>query len=135
YNQMFGISYTNCLIGASDGSLAYDGTDSWRDLGGNVFGVDPKFAADKAATLGVESYSLRWGSPARGKGDASLLIGIDRDLVGNDRLRDGKLDLGCYACWLDPTGTWDPLPVGSTGVKIGSRWFPISKSRCQSLKV
>lgn len=105
-NQMFGISYTNCLIGASDGSLAYDGTDSWRDLGGNVFGVDPKFAADKAATLGVESYSLRWGSPARGKGDASLLIGIDRDLVGNDRLRDGKLDLGCYACWLDPTGTW-----------------------------
>jgi hypothetical protein len=26
------------------------------------------------------------------------------DLVGNPRLRDGKVDVGCYQCWLNPVG-------------------------------
>jgi hypothetical protein len=26
------------------------------------------------------------------------------DLAGNPRLRDGKVDIGCYQCWLDPVG-------------------------------
>ena len=52
-------------------------------------------------------YSLRWGSPARGLGE--LLDWTDGDLdIRNDaaypRLRDGKVDLGCYQCWLDPIG-------------------------------
>ena len=104
YNQMFDIAYTNCLVGASDGTLAYNGVNSWQDLGGNVFGVDPKFAADRAVKLGVDHYALRCGSPARGKGDVAAIVGVDTDLAGRDRLRDGKLDLGCYQCWLDPVG-------------------------------
>jgi hypothetical protein len=27
------------------------------------------------------------------------------DYIGNSRLRDGKVDVGCYQCWLDPIGT------------------------------
>jgi len=27
------------------------------------------------------------------------------DLLGKPRLRDGKVDVGCYQCWLDPIGT------------------------------
>jgi hypothetical protein len=27
------------------------------------------------------------------------------DFLGNARLRDGKVDIGCYQCWLDPIGT------------------------------
>ena len=26
------------------------------------------------------------------------------DLAGNPRLRDGKVDIGCYQCWLNPVG-------------------------------
>ena len=30
----------------------------------------------------------------------------ETDLAGNPRLRDGKVDIGCYQCWLDPVGLW-----------------------------
>ena len=40
----------------------------------------------------------------RGKG--LLLDGMadDLDLAGKPRVRDGKVDLGCYQCWTDPLG-------------------------------
>ena len=52
-------------------------------------------------------YSLRYGSPARGLGD--LLGWTDGDLdirkdAAYPRIRDGKVDLGCYQCWLEPIG-------------------------------
>ena len=52
-------------------------------------------------------YSLRYGSPARGLGD--LLEWTDGDLdirkdAAYPRIRDGKVDLGCYQCWLEPIG-------------------------------
>ena len=28
----------------------------------------------------------------------------DLDLAGFPRVRDGKVDLGCYECWLNPRG-------------------------------
>lgn len=37
-------------------------------------------------------------------GDTVLVKPGTYDLAGKDRLRDGKLDLGCYQCWLDPIG-------------------------------
>lgn len=47
---------------------------------------------------------LRPSSPLRGKG--LLLDGMadDLDLAGKPRVRDGKVDLGCYQCWTDPLG-------------------------------
>ena len=52
-------------------------------------------------------YSLRYNSPARGLGE--LLGWTDGDLdirkdAAYPRIRDGKVDLGCYQCWLDPIG-------------------------------
>ena len=99
-----GPTYSNCLYGACDDTLVLGGRPGWTDLGGNLPGADPRFVADKAEAKSAPRYSLRCGSPARGKGDVAAIVGIDTDLAGKDRLRDGKLDLGCYQCWLDPIG-------------------------------
>ncbi len=49
-------------------------------------------------------YSLRLSSPLRGKGLVLDWMEDGTDLVGNPRLRDGKVDVGCYQCWLNPVG-------------------------------
>ena len=37
--------------------------------------------------------------------DGSSFTATDRDLAGNLRLRDGRLDPGCFQCWLIAKGT------------------------------
>ena len=51
-------------------------------------------------------YSLRRGSIARNVGTIENWMTNANDVrgVGYPRLRDGKVDLGCYQCWLDPFG-------------------------------
>ena len=49
-------------------------------------------------------WSLSPSSSLIGKGDASIWTAEDVDLVGKLRLRDGKVDPGCYQCWLNPLG-------------------------------
>ena len=51
-------------------------------------------------------YSLRWNSPARAAGAVEDWMENAYDLrgAGYPRLRDGKVDMGCYQCWLDPVG-------------------------------
>ena len=52
-------------------------------------------------------YSLRYNSPARGLGELLGWTEGDLDIrkdAAYPRLRDGKVDLGCYQCWLDPIG-------------------------------
>ena len=86
---------------------------SWVEQGGSsiadgtrgcIIGTDPKFAKpEQQAEFGVAKYSLRRNSAARGSGE--VLDWMDenaKDLAGNARLRDGKVDMGCYQCWLDP---------------------------------
>ena len=63
-------------------------------------------AGDKAAQLGVDKYSLRAESPVLGMGDASMFAATDTDLANNLRLRDGRLDPGCFQCWLNILGTY-----------------------------
>ena len=58
---------------------------------------NPRFAAEP-------KWSLSLKSPLLGLGDASIWSAGDMDLVGNLRLRDGKVDIGCYECWLQPRG-------------------------------
>ena len=81
--------------------------DTWHDLGGNkvIAPNDLKVAGEKAAKLGVHKYALRPGSPAIGVGDARMFSNTDLDYSGNLRLRDGRLDAGCFECWLNPMGT------------------------------
>ena len=39
-------------------------------------------------------------------GDATVFSSADTDIrgAGFPRLRDGKVDIGCYQCWLNPLG-------------------------------
>ena len=94
--------YSNCLFGAS----SYSSMVGWKDAGGNMMGVNPKFVGEeKAELLNVDPYSLRWASPVIGKGDARCFSGDSVDLAGNSRLRDGILDLGCFQCYMPLVGT------------------------------
>ena len=67
--------------------------------------------SSKAGFCGAEKdpahpYSLRWGSPARNAGTVEDWMTTANDIrgAGYPRLREGKVDLGCYQCWLDPLG-------------------------------
>ena len=53
---------------------------------------------------GDHPYSLKWRSPLRGEGLLLDWMADGVDFAGNPRLRDGKVDIGCYQCWLDPIG-------------------------------
>lgn len=98
YGAANGVVYANCLYGADDGTMP------WVDGGANLMAADARFVGEKAEQLDAPAYSLRTSSPARGKGDTSVFGEDAHDLAGNPRLRDNKLDLGCYQCWLNPIG-------------------------------
>ena len=49
-------------------------------------------------------WALSFKSPLVGKGDSLDFTDDDLDLAGRPRLRDGKIDVGCYQCWLNPLG-------------------------------
>ena len=70
--------------------------------------ANPRFVGNRAAIRRKypdEPYwALTAGSPLRGKGADVGFTAEDLDLAGRPRLRDGKLDLGCYECWLNPGG-------------------------------
>lgn len=105
HNATNGVTYSKCMYGAADGSLVDDkGNPAWEDKGDNIVCGNPRFVADKSEQLKAPYWSLRTSSPARGKGCASIFSEEDVDLAGNPRLRGGRLDLGCYQCWLDPVG-------------------------------
>ena len=102
-----GISLSNCVYGSIGIAPGVSKQITWTDLGGNrtVSESDLKMAGNKAAKLGVDKYSLLLSSPVLGMGDASMFGADDLDLAGNLRLRNGKLDPGCFQCWLNIVGT------------------------------
>ena len=69
---------------------------------------DPKFVGlnpKVAARYPDEPYwALSYNSPLLGRGDASIFSAEDVDLAWRPRLNEGKVDLGCYQCWLVPPG-------------------------------
>ena len=71
------------------------------------FGADPKFVLAKDA---VHPYSLRLSSPLIGRGRVCDWMTGAYDIRGEEddgkylRVRDGKVDIGCYQCWLNPVG-------------------------------
>lgn len=100
-----GLALSNCVFGAAVTSQIAG--DTWHDLGGNKV-VPPDrllVAGARAAALGVHKYSLRAESPAIGMGDARMFTAADLDYAGKPRLRDGRLDPGCFECWLNVLGT------------------------------
>lgn len=62
-------------------------------------------SAYKFTGLDSAPHSLRRSSPLRGWGLVLDWMADGTDFPGNPRLRDGKVDIGCYQCWLNPVGT------------------------------
>ena len=99
------VSFANCMIGSHRSS-------SWKPLheSGTITNDVPKFDRSNVA----HPYSLKLSSPAVAKGLVQPWMADAYDIRGaiDDggkyrylRLRDGKVDIGCYQCWLDPVGT------------------------------
>ena len=92
------VSLTNCVIGSydRDGDLAYPMVNV-------VTNNNPRFVDDGSR----DSYSPRWSSPLRGIGLVQDWMEGATDIRGDaayPRLRDGKVDVGCYQCWLEAAG-------------------------------
>ena len=104
-NTVTNVSFVNCMIGSHRSS-------SWKPLheSGTITNDVPKFDRSNVA----HPYSLKLSSPAVAKGLVQPWMADAYDIRGaiDDggkyrylRLRDGKVDIGCYQCWLDPVGT------------------------------
>ena len=67
----------------------------------SCFAGEPRYAKYYAD---VPSFAPTAKSPLRGKGLLLDWTDADTDLAGNGRVRDGKVDVGCYQGW------WDVVP-------------------------
>ena len=90
---------SNCVYGTTENNAIAEGYEN----SGCVILKDR--AAYKFIAKGDHPYSLRRSSPLRGMGLVLDWMAEGVDYIGNPRLRDGKVDVGCYQCWLDPIGT------------------------------
>ena len=94
------IAVTNCMIGSFDNPTSKALTYPMSNV---ITNNNPRFVADGSR----DSCALTYNSPARGKGlvqewmDGALDIRSD---ARYPRLREGKVDIGCYECWLEPAG-------------------------------
>lgn len=93
----------NCMIGPG-------GMDDLADIAactGLIRSNNPGFRMSRDER---HPYSLKYGSVAVGKGTLEDWMASAYDIRYLEdggrylRIRDGKVDLGCYQCWLDPVG-------------------------------
>ena len=92
------VALTNCLIGSGRQAIA---VPEWEV--NTVTSDVPCFVKGE----GRDYYALKYLSPARGKGLVMDWMTDATDIRQDPacpRLRDGKVDIGCYQCWLDPVG-------------------------------
>jgi hypothetical protein len=92
------VSFENCLIGTSRSD----------DVPYSEIGT---VTADNASFNGKSAehpYEIKYSSPVRGKGKIlDWMTAESTDIRGKTdypRLREGKVDIGCYQCWLNPVG-------------------------------
>lgn len=93
------VSFAHCFYGKFTASGNLTAARFAAMTGENLLVLceNPRFAGEPA-------WSLLPKSPLIGKGDASIWTAEDVDLAGNLRLKDGKVDPGCYQCWLREPG-------------------------------
>ena len=94
------IAVTNCMIGSFDNPTSKALTYPMSNV---ITNNNPRFVADGSR----DSYALTYNSPARGKGLAQDWMDGALDIRSDaryPRLREGKVDIGCYECWLEPAG-------------------------------
>ena len=93
------VSIENCLLGPG----IIEG-QSYVSTNNIIYASKAGFCG--AVKDSAHPYSLRTSSPARNVGVAEDWMATANDIrgAGYPRLRDGKVDLGCYQCWLNPVG-------------------------------
>ena len=92
------VSLTNCIMGVTN--LVQHSSCGFVDC--KVLGENwnPAFIGD-----GDHPYSTKARSRLCSAGRIlSWMTDDATDIAGNPRVRDGKVDVGCYQCWLDPLG-------------------------------
>lgn len=76
--------------------------------GGLHLCADPKFVGESASAMARYPEEPHWAlslrSPLLGKGGVVDWPEDATDRRGRPRVRDGKVDVGCYQCWLSPIG-------------------------------
>ena len=92
------IALENCMVGTSRSDA-----ELYSEIG--------TVTADNASFNGKSAehpYEIKYSSPARGKGKIlDWMTAESADIRGTadyPRLREGKVDIGCYQCWLNPVG-------------------------------
>ena len=105
------LHFANCAYGSATGlfvdgkacGLADSSDGPMYKFGADGFGSDPKFALKGAA----HPFEPRPNSPLVGIGAVEAWMAAVTDIRGDGyaRLREGKVDIGCYQCWLNPAGT------------------------------
>ena len=92
----------NCLIGPG-----WKDGQPYQSCTALISSNNPRFCLSSDA---AHPYALRANSPVIGKGTVEDWMANAYDIRnvidGGEylRLRNGKVDLGCYQCWLDPSG-------------------------------
>ncbi|MDR1678742.1 MAG: T9SS type A sorting domain-containing protein [Prevotellaceae bacterium] len=89
----------NSLIGTSNIDLTGNN---------NIIGEDPLFA-------GYDDYSLQKNSPAIDKGNNVHIAGITTDLLGNQRISNGTVDIGAHEYQANTSAI---PPTSATALKI-----------------
>ena len=98
-NGQTNITLRNCLIGSGRQSKPVLSEEN------TITNNNPKFVKDGSR----DAYALKRSSPAVGKGLVQDWMADALDIrqdAAFPRLRDGKVDIGCYQCWLNPIGLY-----------------------------
>ena len=99
YTQGDNITLENCLVGTSSQA----DVEALALHPNTIISDRVKFDTENAA----DPYSILHSSRARGNGKVMAWMTAATDIRRDPkypRLRDGKVDIGSYQCWLDPIG-------------------------------
>lgn len=104
-----GLRFASCAYGTATGrfgagqksELANSVDGPMYKFGADGFGADPKFTLK-----GAHPYEPKLSSPLLGRGVVEPWMANATDIrgAGFARLREGKVDIGCYQSWLNPVG-------------------------------
>ncbi|MBQ6084497.1 MAG: right-handed parallel beta-helix repeat-containing protein [Bacteroidales bacterium] len=119
YSSPLEVSGGNITMKNTAVTDGYDGTDNVildrNNSGSGAF--HPKFA-NPSTTAGVDNTNTAWswqlgeGSVCVNRGTSEGISVPEKDLAGNDRVKQGTIDIGCY----ESNHTTSTLPTYSDGI-------------------